>query len=59
MYIRTPTCFSRWSIRSVELAEELNRLKELRWECSELDDDRCMANYLDSEYGNNEYSEYE
>lgn len=47
------------TLTSVELAEELNRIKELRWECSELEDDRCMADYLDSEYGNNEYSEYE
>ena len=47
------------TLTSLELAEELNRIKELRWTCSELEDDRCMADYLDSEYGNNEYSEYE
>ncbi len=47
------------TLTSVELAAELKRIKEMRDWCSELDDDRDMAAYLDSEYGNNEYSDYE
>ncbi len=47
------------TLTSVELAKELNRIKEMRWGCSELDDPATMAAYLDSEYGNNEYSGYE
>lgn len=47
------------TLTSIELAEELKRLKAMRDWCSELDDDSCMADYLDSEYGNNEYSEFE
>ncbi len=46
-------------LTSVELAKELNRIKELCQICSELEDEECMAEYLDSEYGNNEYSNYE
>lgn len=45
------------TLTSIELAEELKRLKEMRDWCSELEDDNCMAAYLDSEYGNNEYRE--
>ncbi len=47
------------TLTSVELAKELNRIKEMRWDCTELDNEANMAAYLDSEYGNNEYSGYE
>lgn len=47
------------TLTSVELAEELERIREIRMDCSELEDSRRMADYLDSEYGNNEYSDYE
>ena len=45
------------TLTSVELAKEFKRIKEMRDWCSELDDDEYMAAYLDSEYGNNEYSD--
>lgn len=47
------------TLTSVELAAELKRIEEMCLGCSELCDDRYMAAYLDSEYGNNEYSGYE
>lgn len=45
------------TLTSTELAKELKRLKEMQDWCSELYNDKCMAAYLDSEYGNNQYSE--
>jgi hypothetical protein len=47
------------TLTSEELAVEMDRIKSLRMICSELDAPKRMANYLDSEYGNNEYSNYE
>lgn len=47
------------TLTSVELAEELERIVEVRRWCSELEYRENMADYLDSEYGNNEYSGYE
>ena len=44
-------------LTSDELAEELKRINAMRDWCSELEDDSCMAAYLDSEYGNNRYSD--
>ncbi len=48
-----------FTLTSVELAEELERIRQMAMGCSELDDSRCMAAYLDSEYRNNDYSDYE
>ena len=47
------------TLTSVELAEDLERIRDLRMDCSELEDSRRMADYLNSEYGNNEYSGWE
>jgi hypothetical protein len=47
------------TLTSEQLAEELERIQNLKECYSELDNISNMADYLNSEYLNNQYSDYE